>query len=211
MLAFACRKRDEGKPEPVERYGYIYHTMFMHPDGELRHYIGQRKAKRLDRNYVGSGYRLHNLFNKYGRKGKVRLVCWSTSESDLNAKELYYIALARKVWSDTCVNIRAGGNSSSLAESTKIKISRALTGRKMSPEAIAKSAAARTGFKHTDESIAKMSAAHSGKVLSKKHRKKIAEAGTGRTHSAETKAKMAESRRLWHAQRKAHLAESQKG
>ena len=55
-----------------------------------------------------------------------------------------------------------------------------------------------TGKKHSPETIAKMKKASLGQVVTEETRKKLSEFNKGRKHTAETRAKMAESQRIRH-------------
>ena len=90
-----------------------------------------------------------------------------------------------------------------MSAETRAKLSKAGLGRKISPEARAKSSAAQRGIskgvgrKHTAETKAKMSASQRAltRVVSPEMRAHLAEAAKGRKHTAEAKAKMSLAQR----------------
>ena len=83
------------------------------------------------------------------------------------------------------------------SDATRAKMSAAHLGKKLSPEAIAKTAAAHRGMKRSPETLARMSAALKGKgagrEVSAETRAKIVAINTGRVHTAEARANMSAS------------------
>jgi len=75
-------------------------------------------------------------------------------------------------------------------EGMPAKVSASLTGRKKSPEHVAKVAAALKGYVHGDEMRKRLSESKTGKALSVEHRAKIGEAMLGKKRSDEFKEKM---------------------
>lgn len=75
-------------------------------------------------------------------------------------------------------NIRVVADSSlglSFSEDHKLKISLAMKGRKINPEAVKKSSDSRRGAKRTDEQKKRISDSLKGRTFSNEHRKSISE------------------------------------
>lgn len=148
--------------KPDYAYGYIYHTVFRHPiSGIHYHYIGQKTSPNINRRYSGSGHRIKHLVRKYGRSGttSVRLICWCSSQDELDATEVRFITEARRLWGSLCVNLQEGGKGGKHSERTRRKMR-----KPKDPDSVRKSAASRTGQKRSTESRARMAKAHLGKV-----------------------------------------------
>lgn len=147
-------------PKPSLVYGYVYHTVFKHPTtGKVYHYIGQRASDSVDRRYHGSGVRINNLVRKYGRKDttSVFIVCWVSSREELDSSETHFIAHARRLFGDLCLNLLSGGRGSKHSPITRKKMC-----KPKDPAAVAKSVKARTGMKRTAKSRERMRLAHLG-------------------------------------------------
>lgn len=72
---------------------------------------------------------------KYGSEVFVATqLCECNTQEELNAAEAYFIEFFETLVTQFGYNIRSGGSNGKLAESTKEKISKALTGRKLSDE-----------------------------------------------------------------------------
>ena len=131
-------------------YGYIYKTTNL-INGKI--YIGQRKSETfLGNKYLGSGKRLWEAINKYGKdKFIVELVEEVNEENLMDEREIYWIAYydsTNKNW----LNLSESGN-----------VNRTLRGEN-------------NGFygkHHSEETKLKMSLANKGKIVSEDTRKKI--------------------------------------
>jgi len=141
-------------------------------------------------------YPVYNWIRKHGKEN-IRATILEDCRHDeklLNEREQHWISFYRNLIGVDLLNIRFGGSSSPLAESTKRKMSDSARGRQVSPETRAKMSIAGLAYvaengprpvhKWTDEERAawsiKMTGANNGFY--------------GRAHSAETLAKIAESR-----------------
>jgi group I intron endonuclease len=141
--------------------------------------------------------KLQNAFNKYGEKNFSFIALESCAENLLNNREVYYISLYDTV--DSGYNITQGGDGSpgrKLSEQTKIKISKANSGRKNTKEEkIRKSQALKKlwkdpifimkmhnrprpkiswnkGRKHTEKEKKNLSEKLKGRKISDEHKKK---------------------------------------
>lgn len=158
-------------------------------------YIGKGSGRRAWATQYRTDY-WRRVRDKYGIV--IEILEWFDKEEDAFRNEKVLIAHHRAMGARIC-NITDGGEGATgnvMPESAKIAISKAKLGRKrppeteetrlrksesakgrrMSPEAIAKTAAFHTGRKRSPETLAKMSAALKGK-------------GAGRVVSEETRAK----------------------
>ena len=88
-------------------YGYIYKTTNLY-NGKI--YVGQHKAKKFNPNYLGSGIRITNVVNKFGKNCfKCELLEECDSEDALNEKEQYWIAKLNSTNRDIGYNLMSGG------------------------------------------------------------------------------------------------------
>lgn len=82
-----------------------------------------------------------------------------------------------------------------ITDATRLKLSLAGVGRKLSPESIEKMAAAHRGVKRSAEVNAKNSAARLGRPIPMETREKMSAAAKGRVHTASALSQMANSKR----------------
>ena len=80
--------------------------------------------------------------------------------------------------------------SKNMSEEIRSKISKTLTGRKLSEATIQKMSKSLTGRKHTEETKRKIGKAHKGKIVSEESKHKMSEAHKGTICSEETKSKI---------------------
>ncbi len=116
-------------------YGYIYKTTNL-INGKI--YIGQHKHLGWDNNYYGSGKALQCAIKKYGRKSfKCELIESCETKSQLNEREIDWIAYYQELYK--CYNITGGGEGRTATHSkkTREKLSKSLSGRKISKEVCA--------------------------------------------------------------------------
>ena len=161
------------------RYGYVYHFIFIRPtDGREFHYIGQHVGDKVDRRYFGSGHRLHQLYNKYGRDGNVRRfgLLWCHSRQELDFSEILSISFAKELYGRDCINLCYGGDGGRKARSSVEK-------QQISLRAFYASAEGRALRDH-------LSACNIGTVVSAETRRKISILHKGRKRSGETCAKI---------------------
>lgn len=182
--------------------------------------------------YVGKGHgvrvMVHEKETRCGRRGhrfsiirgiwksggavSYRVAGHYADEEEAFAAEIALIAsIRRRAHGGPLVNLTDGGEGPSgftqeVTPATRAKLSAALTGKKKSPEHVAKVAAKRRGCRHSDEArkkmseavnkpeaVAKIRAARAGFRQSDAAREKIRQRKLGLAHSAETRAKMSRS------------------
>lgn len=118
-----------------DMYGYIYLTTFL-PTGKI--YVGKRVKDKFDKNYVGSGIRIVNLVNKYGKKDfETHLIDEASNSKELQEKERYWISHYSSTNPDIGYNIALGGNGAQVehqTQETKDKISKSNRGKKRTNE-----------------------------------------------------------------------------
>lgn len=89
-------------------FGYVYITTNL-INGNV--YIGKHKSSCYDENYIGSGTILNKAIKKYGKNNfSCKILCEASSLEDLNMKEIYFIALYKKLYKNKCYNIASGGD-----------------------------------------------------------------------------------------------------
>lgn len=109
---------------------------------------------------------LHAI-KKYGKdKFKIVKLCECHSLNELNEKEKYYANLHNS-FSPNGYNLKAGDGLGSMSEETKMKISKALKGRKFSEEHKKKLSESHMGHCVSDETKKKLSKINKGKRPSK--------------------------------------------
>lgn len=197
-------------------FGYIYLTTNLINN---KKYIGQKKSSTfLYEKYLGSGSLLRKAINKYGRENfKVELLCECDSKEELDAKEIFYIALYDATNNPEYYNLTKGGESGfggpkfkghSHTEDAKKRISDKTSGEN-NPF---------YGCHHTDEckqrmrdaakhrapvsaeTREKLSKIHKGVKFTEEHKRKISEAqkgskgnNYGKTLSDEVKSKISDT------------------
>ena len=190
-------------------------------------YIGQRKYKKLDDNYMGSGKRLWEAYRKYGIENfKKDILVFNISKKEhADLLEKTFIAAEReKVGVENCYNLAdggEGGNTGPKSDECKRKMSERMKGntlnkgRHHSEESKKKISEALKGKPawnkgkpgtwlgrhHSEESKRKISEAHKGKKLTpftEEHRKKISEAKKGKKMSEKHRAKLSEAKKGKH-------------
>lgn len=160
---------------------------------------------------------LQKAFNKYGEESFSHETIIECGVEELDSIEKLMISIFNTTNDRFGYNLDSGGNSNRIkSEYTRKKMSKALKGRKMTPEQIEKMSKARKGIKLSketrkrmsitrkgegsywfgkkldEEHRKKLSEAHKGKVLSDEHRKAISIGNAGKTLSAETRRKLSE-------------------
>jgi len=149
-----------------DRHGYVYITTFTRPtDGRIFYYVGQKLGNKINRKYCGSGLRIHNLINKYGKSGNVhvKVLDWTYSQEELNFKETLCIGFAKQEYGKDCINIMYGGANGHTSMATRRKMrTSALARPPKSAETIEKHRAKILGKSQSDEHVAKRMKAHVG-------------------------------------------------
>ena len=167
-------------------------------------YIGQRKYKMLNDNYMGSGKRLWEAYRKYGFENfKKEILVFNISErKHADLLEKTFIAAEReKVGAENCYNIADGGQGGNLGEEVIRKRAESLKGKHHTEEAKRKISEAMKGKHHSEEHKRKISEAKKGKKhspLSEETKRKISEANKGKHRSEETKKKWSEAKKGKH-------------
>lgn len=156
--------------EIIKPYGFIYITTNM-VNG--RRYIGQKKFNSGWQHYLGSGVLLLKAIKKYGvdnfNRGIIAIVY---SKNELNQLEKQWITNYNAVKSNEFYNIADGGYENPFAGKTVEelnciwrKISKKITGRKLS-----------------EITKVKLRNIHIGKPLSEEHKRKIGESVSGKNN-----------------------------
>jgi len=170
-------------------------------------YIGQTikiLSKRISMHYSRAKYannHFHYALRKYKKTDwEWKIICDNISSNQLNNMEIHKI-----IEYDTFYN---GYNSTEGVEvnpmnypEIRIKISKALKGRKFSEESKRKMSEAQKGEKHcnfgkclSEETRKKISESNKGKILSEETKRKISISNTGKKHTNEVRKKMSEDR-----------------
>ena len=172
-------------------YGYIY-LIVNNVNGKT--YVGKHKSSKLynQDKYMGSGTILKLAQKKYGIENFEKfLICYTESEEDACEKEKFWIAEYRRRGKAE-YNIDKGGRGGGYEKplSTRIKLSEAAKGRKLSEVTKKKISDANKGKHHkphSEEAKKRMSLAKKGKPspkrgcnLSDETKRKISEAKKGR-------------------------------
>lgn len=185
-------------PNP-KRYGYVYHFIFTRPtDGREFHYIGQHVGTKVDPKYFGSGFRLIQMYRKYGRHGNVVRtgLMWCYSKYELDFAEIVFIATAKQLYGKDCLNLNYGGDGGRKAQVSVEKQRDSLIRFYESSEgALLKEQARRNqlGKSPSAETRAKLSAAGLGKKRSPETCERIGAIHRGRKRSKETRDRLVES------------------
>ena len=181
----------------MEKVYFIYVTENL-INGKL--YIGQHSCdydKQFTDGYLGSGHAFTRALKKYGKENFSRIILeYAESPEELNELEAKYVT--EEIYNDKThfYNLRCGGSQHGFSDETRKKISKGLTGRKISSETRKKMSESHKGFHPTYETRKKLSEAH--KNPSPEIRMKISNASKGRTsgmkgkhHTEEAKRKIA--------------------
>lgn len=196
------------------------------PNGNI--YIGQSSnIKKRFNSYKNLKcklqFKLYNSFIKYGVENhKFEIIC-ECEKIKLDYLEKFYIKKFNTFNTKHGLNLKEGGNTSSLSEESKDKIRKANTGKKQSIETIEKRRLKMTGEnhpmfgkkqsdewkkkrvynmklsgvmfgkKHTEETKDKLRKINTGKVVSIETINKLRKAHTGKKHTIQHKNKISES------------------
>lgn len=186
-------------------YYYIYETTNL-INGKT--YIGQHTTENLDDGYMGSGQALKSAFLKYGLENfKKEILMFAVNEVALNFMEQCLVTV--DFINDTSnYNLKEGGGSHGRwSQDVKSRLSKAHTGKIVSPETRLRMSLgmkgrvrsaehqeklrlSQVGRKFSEETKKKMSDAKKGRKLSPEHSKKISEAAKGRIRTPEHQAKL---------------------
>lgn len=162
--------------------------VYIGQSNDIKYRFRQHKCKlRANKHY--NKY-LQNAWNKYGEKHFIFSVIEECELKELNDKETYWC----NYYKPNVYNLGNTGNVGTISEEIKQKLSKALKGRKKSPELVEKNRLGHIGLKHkrTKEQIEKHRLKVKGRHLSPKTefqkghivnddvRKKISEASKGK-------------------------------
>jgi len=175
--------------------------------------VNKRFEAHMYKSKIGVNRPVNDWINKYYPDIECKKVC-SSSWEGVCAEEKILIARL-KAEGHRLLNMTEGGEGTyglKDSEDTKIKKSRALTGRKVSQETREKISKSNTGKKRSAAARKKMSEKKKGKKLTKDHIAKISLSGRGRIVSSSTRKKMSEAQkgRKFTAKHYANLVEGQK-
>lgn len=195
----------------MKYFGYIYKFTNTLTN---KIYIGKREKQTFDESYYGSGREWKKALSKCGKENvKREIIEWCYSRQELNEREVYWIAFYNSTDKDIGYNVHKGGQGGNslgdtklwseihlgekngrygkpTSEETKVKISKANTGRKYSDEV--NKSKGRPGVKKPEGFGEKVRASRLGKTTPEETRQKISKALKGRTHetSPETRKKI---------------------
>lgn len=156
--------------------------------------VNKRFEAHLYKSKIGVNRPVNDWINKYYPDVECKKVS-SSSWEGVCAEEKILIARL-KAEGHRLLNMTEGGEGTlgfKDSESTKIKKSRALTGRKVSQETREKISKSNTGKKRSAEARKKMSEKKKGKKLTKDHIAKISLSGKGRVVSSSTRKKISKA------------------
>lgn len=147
---------------------YVYIHLF--PNG--KRYVGKTTLTPKMRWKSGWGYKtqrlMWNAIKKYGWENIVHQVIECETEGETNYLERYLIAYYDTTNHDKGYNCSTGGEKSGTGcrrtDAEKEHLRQINTGKKMSPEAIAKTVASITGRPLSEEHRRKLSVSHKGKI-----------------------------------------------
>lgn len=149
-------------------------------------YIGQtirtfeeRKKQHIQSPQINSA--IDRAIKKYGSMNfEWSIVCKDDTQNKLNFLESFYISKYYSKTTEWGYNIRGGGSTGKLGESTKQKLREINLGKKLSKETVNKIVETRRGYKHSQNTKNKMSESHKGekhhyygKHLTEEHKKRI--------------------------------------
>jgi len=155
-------------------YGYIYKTTNL-INGKI--YIGQKKSEKfLGINYLGSGKRLWEAINKYGKdKFIVELVEEIDEEKLMDVREIYWIAYYNSTNKNIGYNLSEGGN----VNRTLRGENNGFYGKHHSEESrrimSQNNARFMLGKHHSQETKLKIGLGNKGKIISEDTKKKLSE------------------------------------
>lgn len=145
-------------------YGYIYKTTCL-PTGKI--YIGRHKSTKYDRWYLGSGSKIVAEIERYGEDNFTNeLLCWCTSEEELNRKEREAILANDSRNPDIGYNISRGGTKGDWLNDLPCEKA--------------------NEFRHKMSELSRLGiCGNKGRHLSEKHKQRIGEGNKGKVRTAE--------------------------
>ena len=172
---------------------------------------GEHKCELRSNHHINK--HLQNAWNKYGDSNFEFTVICECDESQLNTKEIDYIAKLKTYDPDFGYNKTYGGEGGRHTEETRKKISESHKGLTHSEESKRKISEANKGRTPTEETRKKLSESSKGKILSSETKEKIRESLKGKPRPEETRMKISESHKgkTLSEEHKKNLSESLKG
>jgi len=189
------------------------------PNGKI--YIGQsveiaRRKSYYKRGKCSGQPLIYNSLKKYGWEAHKFEVLCECKEDELNDLEVYYIELYQSFNSKFGLNLQSGGSVGKHSEETKLKISKANTGKKASIETRKKQSDSWKGRVVSENARKNMREGQKGRVWSEEQKKAVSDgirrmyangydkskiSGEknyffGKKHSEETKRKISEARKV---------------
>ena len=127
LVSSACNSTECYKDTPVfdgeisNKFGYVYITI-LRCKGYV--YIGQHKSSIFDRAYIGSGIIISNARKKkYTREDFFNQPLeFASSQNQLNQLEVAYIAIAKEIFGEKCLNIAKGGFDTAMIHTDNAKV-----------------------------------------------------------------------------------------
>ena len=149
-------------------------------------YIGQTTIKierRMKYHFAGhSCPYLRNAIDKYGKEAfQHEIIEEDISSQYINDREIYWISHFNTVAPNGYNLTYGGGGGGVPSQETRRKISKAHTGRKHSPDHVAKVASANRGKKRTAEQRRRLSETNKGRIHSEESRRNMSEAAKRRS------------------------------
>ena len=168
-------------PIPVDEHGRSY---------EIHHIDGNRENNSIENLQCLSAEDHYKLHYEKGEYFAAHLIAQRIKSSSLKEITEWNISDAHR---EALRESKLGDKNPMKNPVTREKVSKALKGRKKSPEAEAKRLKSREGFKHSEESKEKISAALKGKPKSEAHKQKMSEVRLGHKRSQKSIEKQKQS------------------
>jgi NUMOD3 motif len=188
----------------IERLGFIYGLVDPRTD-EVR-YIGKsmicpwgryRKHlfEALSENKAGHKCNWIRHLDGIGLRPKLLIIEQEVEEDEINDRERWWVLFGRSCGWDLTNGTTGGEGSVRWSSDSKENLRQALRGRQFSEAHIEALRKASTGRRHSPETIAKIVAKNKGRKLSPEHREAFSQYWTGKTHSDEHRRKVSEAKK----------------
>jgi len=165
-----------------EKYGFVY---IWYDVKRKMYYIGSHWGT-VDDGYVCSSRRMNAAYKRRSHDFKRKILSKvNTDRIELLKEEQKWLDIVKKKDRYYNLNFKVSEGYWWLNEDSKLtvqqKITKSLTGRKLSPESIAKRSATVTGSKRSEETKKKQSEARKGTIVSDETKKKLSAYMKGKT------------------------------